>query len=207
MNGRPVRNLTPITSRVYPERKVIKERIHHAKKLKPNRVKQINISSEYHQEKTGYARIRRKRKCRATQDPQDRPRIFQYQIILNERAIQTRRENSRESKVIPRKDQTSLAMKVMVTLKARKCREKRHRRPRSPARSWYHASNCFVFQGKSADFYTGLDLSADFYTRAFDCPRFRVQAALAYGLDESGQRGKHIALDRDRGQQILDGIQ
>jgi hypothetical protein len=40
--------------------------------------------------------------------------------------------------------------------------------------------------------------------RAFACPRFRVQAALAHGLDEPGQRGKHMALDHDREQQILD---
>jgi hypothetical protein len=30
---------------------------------------------------------------------------------------------------------------------------------------------------------------------AFDCPRSRVQAALAHGLDDPGQRRKHIALD------------
>jgi hypothetical protein len=43
-------------------------------------------------------------------------------------------------------------------------------------------------------------------TRAFDCPRSRVQAALAHGLDEPGQRGEHAALDQDREQQILDWI-
>jgi hypothetical protein len=31
--------------------------------------------------------------------------------------------------------------------------------------------------------------------------------ALAHGLDEPGQRGKHIALDRDRAQQILDWME
>jgi hypothetical protein len=34
-----------------------------------------------------------------------------------------------------------------------------------------------------------------------------VQAALAHGLDEPGQRGKHATLDSDREQQILDWIQ
>jgi hypothetical protein len=44
-------------------------------------------------------------------------------------------------------------------------------------------------------------------TRAFDCPRCCVQAALAHGLDEPGQQGKHIGLDQDRKQQILDWIE
>jgi hypothetical protein len=44
-------------------------------------------------------------------------------------------------------------------------------------------------------------------TRAFDCPRSRVQVALAHGLDEPGQRGKHAALDSHREQKILDWIQ
>jgi hypothetical protein len=35
----------------------------------------------------------------------------------------------------------------------------------------------------------------------------RVQAALAYRLDDPGQRGKHVALDQDRAQQIFDWIQ
>jgi hypothetical protein len=34
-----------------------------------------------------------------------------------------------------------------------------------------------------------------------------VQAALAHGLDEPGQRGKHIALDQDREQQIFDWME
>jgi hypothetical protein len=43
-------------------------------------------------------------------------------------------------------------------------------------------------------------------TRAFDFPRSRTQAARAHGMDEPGQRGKHIAIDQDREQQILDWI-
>jgi hypothetical protein len=44
-------------------------------------------------------------------------------------------------------------------------------------------------------------------TKVFDFPRFLVQAALAPGLDEPRQREKHIALDQDHEQQILDWIQ
>jgi hypothetical protein len=43
--------------------------------------------------------------------------------------------------------------------------------------------------------------------RAFAFPRSGVQAALALGLDEPGQRGKHIAIDQDREQQIVDQIE
>jgi hypothetical protein len=42
---------------------------------------------------------------------------------------------------------------------------------------------------------------------AFDCRRFHVQAALAQWLNKPGQRGKHITLNQDREQQILDRIQ
>jgi hypothetical protein len=48
----------------------------------------IHIGSEYYREKAGYPRIRRKRKSRATQNSQDRSRIFQDEKISNERAIQ-----------------------------------------------------------------------------------------------------------------------
>jgi hypothetical protein len=113
----------------------------------------IHISSEYHQEKAGYRRIRRKRKSPATQDPQDRPRIFQHQIMLNERMIQVRRESSREGKATPRKHKTSLAGDMTVKLKANKCREKRPWRPRSPSTSSCGASTCFVSQVKAAHFY------------------------------------------------------
>jgi hypothetical protein len=41
---------------------------------------------------------------------------------------------------------------------------------------------------------------------AFDCPRSHVQAALAYGLDDPGQRGKHITVDQVHEQQIIDWI-
>jgi hypothetical protein len=121
----------------------------------------IHISAAYHQEKPGYRRIRRKRKCPATQDPQDRLRIFQRQIMLNERAIQAGRESSRESKVILRKHQTSLAGNMTVTLKAEKSRETRERRPRSLSISSGDASKCFIFQVKSADFYRGTRIFED----------------------------------------------
>jgi hypothetical protein len=40
-----------------------------------------------------------------------------------------------------------------------------------------------------------IPISINALTRAFDCPRFRVQAALAHRLDDPGQRGKHITID------------
>jgi hypothetical protein len=43
-------------------------------------------------------------------------------------------------------------------------------------------------------------------TAALDCPRSRLQVALAHWLGEPGQRRKHIAIDKDREQQILDWI-
>jgi hypothetical protein len=43
-------------------------------------------------------------------------------------------------------------------------------------------------------------------TRAFNCPRSRIKAAVAHGLNEPGKRGKHIALDHDREQEMLDWI-
>jgi hypothetical protein len=49
-----------------------------------------------------------------------------------------------------------------------------------------------------------IPVSINALTRAFACSRYRVQAALAHGLDQPGQRGKHIALDQEREQQILD---
>jgi hypothetical protein len=52
-----------------------------------------------------------------------------------------------------------------------------------------------------------IPVSINALTRAFGCPRSRVQAVLARGLNEPGQRGKHLALDQDREQQILDWIQ
>jgi hypothetical protein len=46
------------------------------RKEKPKSTKtNIQISSEYHEDKAGYPGIRRKRKCHATQDPQNRLRI------------------------------------------------------------------------------------------------------------------------------------
>jgi hypothetical protein len=49
-----------------------------------------------------------------------------------------------------------------------------------------------------------IPVSINVLTRAFDCPRSGVQAALAHGLQDPGQRGKHIALGQDLEQQILD---
>jgi hypothetical protein len=125
----------------------------------------IYISSGYQQEKAEYPRIRQKRKCLAAQDPQDRLGTFQHETMLNERPIQLRRESSRESKVALRKHQTSLGGNMTLRLKANESRETRPPRPCSPSISSYHASNCFVFQVKSADFYRGTrivdDLSFD----------------------------------------------
>jgi hypothetical protein len=52
-----------------------------------------------------------------------------------------------------------------------------------------------------------IPVSINALTKTFDCPRSRSQAALAHGMDESGQRGKHIAVDQVREQQILDWIE
>jgi hypothetical protein len=52
-----------------------------------------------------------------------------------------------------------------------------------------------------------IPVSIHALTRAFDCPRSLVQASHAHGLDDPGQRGKHIALDQDCGEQILDWIE
>jgi hypothetical protein len=52
-----------------------------------------------------------------------------------------------------------------------------------------------------------IPVSINAPTRAFDSPRSRLQAALARELYESGQRGKYIALNQDREEQIPDWIQ
>jgi hypothetical protein len=49
-----------------------------------------------------------------------------------------------------------------------------------------------------------IPVSINVLTKAFDCPRSRVQMALAHGLDDPVQQGKHIAIDQDREQQILE---
>jgi hypothetical protein len=49
-----------------------------------------------------------------------------------------------------------------------------------------------------------MPVSINALTREFDCPRFPVQTALRHGLDELGQRGKHVAFNHDREQHILD---
>jgi hypothetical protein len=40
-----------------------------------------------------------------------------------------------------------------------------------------------------------IPVSINALMTASACPRSRVQAALAHGLDEAGQRGEHRALD------------
>jgi hypothetical protein len=59
----------------------------------------------------------------------------------------------------------------------------------------------------SAESRYNIPISINALMRAFECPRFRVQKALAHWLDEVGQRGKHIALDQDREQQIPECIE
>jgi hypothetical protein len=149
------------------KRKKAPQREEKAKSTKTN----IHVSCEYHHEKTGYARIRHERKCPTTQDPQDSLRIFQHQIMLNERAIQARRESLRESKVTLREHQTSLAGNRTVTLKANKSRETRPRRPCPPAISPDDASNCVVFQVKSANSYRGTRIFEHSNSDARTCIR------------------------------------
>jgi transposase len=52
-----------------------------------------------------------------------------------------------------------------------------------------------------------IPISINPLVRAFDCSRSSVQSALADGLKPPGERRKHLALDADREQQILDWIQ
>jgi hypothetical protein len=52
-----------------------------------------------------------------------------------------------------------------------------------------------------------IPFSINALTRIFDFPRFPVQVALAHKPDEPGQRGKHIALDQDCEEEIVDWIQ
>jgi hypothetical protein len=133
----------------------------------------IYISSEYPQEKARCPRIMPKRKCPSTQDPQDRLRIFQHQILLDKRAIRVRCESSRDSKVTLRKYQTSLAATTTVTLTANKSRATRLGRPYSPSISSGDASNCFVFQVKSADFHKGTRIFDDVSFDTTNCIRGR----------------------------------
>jgi hypothetical protein len=95
--------LTATMSRVYSKKMDNRKKRPHRKE-KPKLTKtNIHISSEYHQEKAGYPRIRRKRKCTSTQDPQDRLSIFQHQIMLNERAIQARCEIHKRARSLSEK--------------------------------------------------------------------------------------------------------
>jgi hypothetical protein len=52
-----------------------------------------------------------------------------------------------------------------------------------------------------------IPISINALVRAFDCPRTSVQSALGDGLEPRGERGKHLGLDADCEQQILDWIQ
>jgi hypothetical protein len=156
----------------------------------------IHINSEYHQEEAGYPRIRRKRTRPATQNTQDRLRILQDQMILNERAIQARCTESGESNGTWRKREISVAGKITVILKAKKRRARRPRRLQTPSISSCHASNCLPFRlslqirpgdpdGRAAAFRHhqiafvkdiaesryNFPVSINALMRAFDCPR------------------------------------
>jgi hypothetical protein len=52
-----------------------------------------------------------------------------------------------------------------------------------------------------------IPISINALVRAFDCPRSSAQSAPAHGLEPPGERGKQIAFDHHREQQILDWIQ
>jgi hypothetical protein len=132
---------------------------HREAKTKSSKIN-IHISSEYHREKPGDPHIRRKRKCPATQNPQDQLRISQHQILLDERAIQAKCESSRESKVRLRKQHTPMAGKMTVTLKAKKSRETRPRRPCSPPISSCHTETCFAFRVRSVNSHRGPGFSS-----------------------------------------------
>jgi hypothetical protein len=118
---------------------------------------------------------------------------------------------------------------MTVTLKANKYREKSPRRPRSLRRHLATPRNILLFMSgvqvltgnldvrrpefrckqigfmkDIAELRYNIPISIDALTRACDCPRSGVQAALMHGLADPGQRGKHIALDHDREQQILE---
>jgi hypothetical protein len=64
-----------------------------------------------------------------------------------------------------------------------------------------------AFMTRMTELCYNIPVSINALTRASDCPRSRVRAALPHGLDEPGQRGKHVALDQDREQQMFDWIQ
>jgi hypothetical protein len=57
-----------------------------------------------------------------------------------------------------------------------------------------------------AEFQSNIPISINALTRAFNRPWSRVKSALDQQLDLPGYRGKHIALDPDHGQQILEWI-
>jgi hypothetical protein len=84
--------LTPTMSLVYPERKWIKERMHHKEKRSLNRVKQILILAGTTPGESRIYADQAKNYCRATQDPQNRLRIFQHENSSNQMAIRAKCE-------------------------------------------------------------------------------------------------------------------
>jgi hypothetical protein len=52
-----------------------------------------------------------------------------------------------------------------------------------------------------------IPISINALARTFNCTQSSAQSALAHRLELPGERGKHIALDHHREQQILDWIQ
>jgi hypothetical protein len=138
----------------------ISKRAEHKKAItEPGRSK-ICTNLEYHREKAGQPRIRRKRKSPAMQDLQYGFGILENEKTPNQRMIQMTCEELRESQATRRKHETQAASKMTVTSKARKCRKNWPRRRYSPLISSYHASNCFATQETSANLSKG--------TRIFD---------------------------------------
>jgi hypothetical protein len=62
----------------------------------------IHVSSEYYQEKAGHAAIRRQSKCRATQNPQHRLRIFQHEKMTIASEARKCREKQAGARAAPR---------------------------------------------------------------------------------------------------------
>jgi hypothetical protein len=133
------------------ERIDIRKRAEHKKTITEPGKSKYCTNLEYHQEKAGQPRIRRKRKCPATQDLQHGLGILEHEKTPNQRMIQMTCKELRESQATRRKHETQAASKMTVTSKARKCRKNRPRRPRSPSISSYHTSNCFAPQETSAN--------------------------------------------------------
>jgi hypothetical protein len=62
------------------------------------------------------------------------------------------------------------------------------------------------FAKNIAESHYKIPVSISALTIAFDYPRFHVQAALAHGPHEPGQRGEHISFDQDCEHQIAERI-